>query len=118
MISAREALALPSAQIRPSDKEAVDKLLDEIDAYARKNMTRGGCIIDLEPNRINKIIADELSRELRRLEWAGQITEMQAPNKLGPGMSVVGYRLILVPMLVAYDAADTEARAVPAVKLA
>lgn len=109
MISARDALALPSAQIRPSDKEAVAKLLEEIEAHIRKNMTRGGCILDLDANRVNKIIADELSRELRRREWAGQITEMQEPNNLGPGMRVACYRLILVPMLVAYDAADASA---------
>lgn len=84
MISAREALALPCAQLTEEQKKAADGLEAEIDAHVRKFMAVRGVefsTTEKDPNVIGEVVA--------RLKLAGYQVDFSIdsePNKLNPAM--------------------------------
>ncbi len=105
MISASEALRLPSAQLSPDESAAADALDAELDAHLREHMRRGGATFDTKEVR-GPVIA-EVTWRLRRAKYEVQVMAAQAASPLNPQqLRVVGYRLVLTPSDEAYREAE------------
>jgi hypothetical protein len=105
MISASEALRLPSAQLSPDESAAADALDAELDAHLREHMRRGGATFDTKEVR-GPVIA-EVTWRLRRAKYEVQVMAAQAASPLNPQqLRVVGYRLVLTPSDEAYLQAE------------
>ena len=110
VISAAEALRLPSAAVSASDAEAAASYLADIEAYIRANMRRVGCTMPIDPTRVNPVIAAEIERRLRAAGWRAEFQKTQVPSVLAPGKMVISYQLALAPVDEAYAEADRAAK--------
>ena len=106
MISAAEALCLPRARLSPSDAEAVAAYLGEVEAYVREHMLRVGCIVPVNPNRMNPTIAAEVEHRLRLQGWKAEFQRVAVQSTLAPGNKIANYQLALAPTDAAYEEAD------------
>lgn len=105
MITAAEALTLSSAQLSPSDVEGIRIVLTEIEEKVRSEMTRNGCVVKVDPNRLNGRIIAEVVRACQRLGWIATI--QGTPSALAGGQLVLS-GIQLMPSEVAY--AEYEAK--------
>lgn len=103
MISARDALKLPSAQLRPSDAEAAASLLAEIDTYVREHMGPGGCVVPVDPARVNQAIVIEVERVCRSLGWEAEFQRKMVPSAFDPRQVTNSFQLSLRPSVSAYE---------------
>ena len=106
MITATEALRLPSAALSPSDAEAAESYLRDVEEYIRQNMGRVGCIMPVIPGRVNPVIAAEVERKLRAAGWKAEFQKVARESPLAPGQKVMAYQLALAPTDEAYAEAD------------
>lgn len=97
MITAKEALALPSAAISSSDLEAATGLLGDLDAFVRTNMTYGGCVMSVASGRLNRNILTHLTVELQRCGWIFECRNVVAQSAITGQPHVVEHQLALVP---------------------
>lgn len=104
MISAAEALRLPSAQLTPEESASADALEMSIESYVRLKMERRGCEYTTPETRPN-IIAEVN----QRLKTAGYQPQWQALVEQsvvkGAAPRHVGFKLALAPTDEAYRAA-------------
>ena len=110
MITAREALALPGAQVSESDAAAAREIVEEIDAHVRAKMTRLGVTITFDPRRFNQVIMSEVARAIRRAGWQGEGREIVEKGKLTGQPVVTGLRFFITPSDAAYDTLDEGAK--------
>lgn len=110
MISAIEALTLPRARLTPSDAEAANKCLAELEAYIREHMTRTGCVMPIDPAKMNPNIAAEVERACRKCGWRAEFQKTVVASALSPGQKIAGYQLALAPTDEAYAEADARLR--------
>lgn len=103
MISARAALKLPSAVLRASDAEAAKELLQDIRGYVETHMDRGGCVVPVEPTRINGAISAEVIRICRSLGWEAEFQQKIGKSPITGQPTVLGFQLSLQPQPEAYD---------------
>ena len=102
MISAKDALLLPSARLRPSDAERALKILAEIEAYVRVHMDRGGCVVPIDPREVNGAVVAEIEHICRTLGWVAEFQQKLKPSAIDPRQSTVFFQLSLRPDLAAY----------------
>ena len=112
MISSVEALGLPAAKLSPSDAEASKQCLAELEAYVREHMTRVGCIMPIDPTKMNPHIAAEIERACRAAGWRAEFQKTVVASALQPGQKIAGFQLALMPTDAAYEEADKKAREV------
>ena len=109
MIPAAEALHLQTAGLSPSDADAATSLLQEIEVHVRKHMRRPGCIVPLDPSRVNPSIAVEIERRCRLAGWHAEFQQTAERSSLvgaGNRQTVTGFQLALRPRDEAYMEAD------------
>ncbi len=115
MITALEALSLPTAQISDSDREAAQVILAELDAHVRKYMSRTGCMVPsaepqvgssmrIDRNRLNGPILNEVGNECRRRGWIMSLEELQRQSEITRQVVVVGHQIALRPREDVLDA--------------
>lgn len=109
MITALEALFLPTAKISDSDREAAQAILAELDAHVRMHMSPTGCMLPdtpsvggampLDRGRINGNIWHEVTDALRRGGWIAELQEIKRVSAvMGGGQPiVVGHQVALRP---------------------
>ena len=103
MISAAEALRLPSAQLTPEESTAADTLEDEIETHVRQHMERRGIEFSTKEKRGNVI-----AEVNQRLKGAGYLPQWQAiieQGKFSTNRVHTGFGLSLAPTDEAYRAA-------------
>lgn len=103
MISAREAISLPCAQLKPSDAEAAATILANVDTYVRRNMDRGGCLVPIDPTQLNGAIATEILRVCRACGWRAEWRSKEEPSALTGQTVIIAFNLSLEPTPEAYD---------------
>ena len=103
MISAQDALRLPAAKLRPSDQESVTELLKDIEKYILTHMDRGGCVVPIEPQRINGAISAEVLRICKKLGWVCEFQQKIGRSALTHEPTILGFQLSLQPGQKAYD---------------
>ena len=106
MITATEALRLSVAALSSSDAEAAETYLRDVERYVRENMRRVGCVMPVEPSRVNPTIAAEIERKLRAAGWKAEFQKVAREIPLAPGQKVMAYQLALAPTDEAYAEAD------------
>lgn len=104
MISAVEALTLPTAQLAPDEILAADKLEATIEAHVKKSMTRQG--INLEVDEVRPDVVAEVGQRLKVAGYQIQWTPLVEPHPLNKAQQrFVGFRLSLAPSDESYRAA-------------
>ena len=106
MITAREALALPSARLSDSDREAVERFLAEADAFVRANMGRIGCAMPINPLEVNEAIAVETCLRLKRCGYNAAFQKLGQPGAISNQPVVTGFFLTMQPTDDSYEMAD------------
>lgn len=107
VISASQALRLPTAGVSDSDWETAVLILRRIDGYVREHMKRGGCEVPIDADRLNPQIAYEVMTALRRQGWIVEIQQRLEASRLDPSRRVPsGMQIALRPSNDAYDDAD------------
>lgn len=108
MISAIDALLLPSAKLSADELAAVDALLGAIEAHVREKMERRGCDLQVKEARGNVIA--EVNQRLKADGWNPKWQPLTQEGKFSRNVVIVGYLLALAPSDEAYrDAAQREA---------
>ncbi len=108
MISAVEALALPSAQLAPEEIEAAYVLESEIEKHVRADMTRNG--VAIQGREKNPNVIAEVNQRLRAAGWSTNFEFIVDKHRLNAALTTtVGYRLLLTPSDESYR---TAARAI------
>ena len=115
MITAREALALPTAQVSESDRQAAEKIVEEVDAAVRAGMNRSGASITLPLGRLNPAILAEVIHTCRREGWAVGVQDVTEQSRVGViaprvGTVVTGHKIIVQPTDESYDRYDAEVK--------
>lgn len=110
MISAAEALRLPSAQLTSEERATADALEADIEAHVRLKMERRGCEFTTNETRSNVIA--ELNQRLKAAGFQPQWQAIIEPPRIGLGTPThVGFKLALAPSDDAYRAAVSLAMA-------
>ena len=111
MMHAIEALTtLPGARLSPSDAEATAQHLAQLDAHVRENMTRTGCIMPIDPSKMNPNIAVEIERTCRQRGWRAEFQQVAVKSALAPGQKTAHFQLALAPTDESYAEADKAMR--------
>ena len=112
MITAQEALRLPTAKLSPSNQESVEKLLSDIENHIRANMSRHGFYadngIEVDPTRVNGAIVLEVERRCRSAGWLAQFQQLNAKSALSGKMVVAKFQIELRPTDASYEAYEKE----------
>jgi hypothetical protein len=104
MISATDALALPTAQLPPDEMEAANKLEAEIEVHLLAKMTRAGVNFDTAEMRATVIA--EVNQRFRAAGYQTQWSPKTEQHKIYNNRIVhVGFSLSLFPTDEAYRAA-------------
>lgn len=103
MISATDALRLPSAQLTGEEAAAADSLEAKIESGIRAAMERRG--IDLQTNETRGNVIAEINQRLKAAGWVVQWRARVEPPRVGLTPTLVGYDLSLAPSDEAYRAA-------------
>jgi hypothetical protein len=105
VITAVEALLLPTARLNLDQLKAVEKLLSQLDEATRTDMGRGG--IDMNTNLNDVNVVAEVDLRLKAAGWAPQWTQMIGPHRFNAALQqIVGHRLQLRPSPDAYKEAS------------
>ena len=103
MISAVDALRLPSAQLSEEERAGADKLEIEIEIHIRKFMERRGCDFETKETRGNVIA--EINQRLKAAGYVPQWKPLLERHKLNnAAVTHVGFGLSLAPSDPAYAA--------------
>lgn len=102
MISAAEALRLPSAQLTSEESTASDALETAIEAHVRLKMERRGCEYTTEEKRPNVIA--EVNQRLKRAGYQPQWQALVQQGKFSNNRVHMGFSLSLAPTDEAYQA--------------
>jgi hypothetical protein len=104
MISAIEALALPTAQLSKEEADAATKLVALIDECVRKEMRRNG--IELSTPMTHPAVIAEVNQRLRRCGWETSWQPMIERHALNQALTKhTGFKLSLYPSDESYKAA-------------
>jgi hypothetical protein len=96
VITAVEALQLPSAQLTDEEKAAADGLELLIEEHVRKGMGRNG--VDLQVGMTNPKVIAEVNQRLKRAGWATQWSPIIERHKLNAALqNLTGFGLNLFP---------------------
>lgn len=103
MISADEALRLPTAKLSRQEQTEIADALEKIDAFVRLNMKRAGC--DMMVFQKNTNVMSEVSRALCERGWAPRFEPIAEQSKIQGGQpKIIGFRLVLEPSNETYKA--------------
>lgn len=105
MITAADALRLPSAQLTDDEKQAADVLDAAIHVHLLSKMRFAGCDNFTTAEQNANVIAEVNQRLRRRGNWLTNWTPITKAQK--EGTLIIGWRLDLKPNDAAY--ADAEA---------
>jgi|SRR5579859_1890068 len=101
MITAPEALSLPTAQLSEEEKKAADALEAAIEKHVRFAMERRGC--DFSTTLTNRNVIAEVHQRLIQAKWKPQWEAMAVPSPVqGGGIRHTGWTVHLVPTDEAY----------------
>lgn len=104
MMTAVEALSLPTAKLSAEDVEAADKLETLIELHVKSNMKRQGVVLEISEVR-GDVIAD-VSQRLKDAGYQVQWTPLVEQHPLNKAQQkLVGFRLSLAPTDESYRAA-------------
>lgn len=104
-MTAREALALPSAQITPDDQHAAAVLLLDVHCHIRASMEFRGCF-GFQTKELRTTVIALVNQLLRRDGWEPQWVALREPDPADKRKQVhVGWGLSLVPSDAAYQIA-------------
>lgn len=107
MITAAEALRLPSARLSPEETHAADVLLQAIENHVVAHMSRAGCE---EPFTTKEKRSSVLTEVTQRLKVAGWIPRWQIDAEKGrfsDNVVIKGWKLMAIgPTDEAYRQAD------------
>ena len=101
MISATEALSLPTAELSKECREAADKLEGQIEGIVREKMGRNG--VDITTTVTHEAVIAEVNQRLRRAGWATNWQPKLEQHPLNKALTKhVGFSLNLFPSDAAY----------------
>lgn len=107
MITAKEALALPKAQLTDVEREGAIKLLAWFDEQIRDDMTYDG-VSDLKVEVTNRNVIAFVMRTLKRNGWLVNGRPDFMPHPLNKAVTQLkGYIISLVPNDEVYEAVGT-----------
>lgn len=104
MISAAQALRLPSAKLTAAEKQAADALEASIDLFVRKEYSRGTVRYSAMETRVK--VLDEVQWRIRKAGWTLQTFALEEESHISRQKRVVGFLLALSPPDEAYRAAE------------
>lgn len=104
MITALEALALPSALLTDDEKAGADRLEAKIEEQVLKNMKRAG--IGMATEETNDNVIGEVNQRLKAVGYAPIWTRLMRSSRFNAAsQECVGFQLSLSPNDEAYRAA-------------
>jgi len=96
VITAIEALKLPTAQLTDEERIAADKLEADLEVHVRNNMKLNG--VEYRTEEKNPVVIAEVNQRLKRAGWQPQWQMLAEPHKLNKAInSVIGFGLFLAP---------------------
>jgi len=105
MITAIEALRLPSAKLTDEQSEKATDVINKIDAQVRMKMTRGGLTMIL--NVTDQSVLAHVAILLKQAGWNPQWMPVHEQSSIrGAQPKHVGFQLTLAPQESAYEAAE------------
>lgn len=106
MITAKEALRLPSAQLTPEEQHDVEELLKRIDQAVRTGMQHNGIVF--ESTEVRPQVNAEVIARLRHAGWSPQaIPEVEQPRFTGGKPSIRKVTIMLLPADESYINTNT-----------
>lgn len=108
MISAADALRLPTAHLTDEERAAADRMEAAIEAHVRLAMNRDGC--QFRTTEMQGPVLAEVTHRLRAAGWEPKWNAEMEPSPFAErGQRHVGWTLVLVPSDDAYRAAGAVA---------
>lgn len=105
MISAVEALRLPSAMLTDEERTAADRIEAELEIHVRKYMEFRG--VDFKTTETRNNVIAELNQRLKAAGWSTQWQRMSRPNRLSGGaQECVGHMLFIAPTDESYGVGE------------
>lgn len=95
MITAAEALQLPTAQMTAEESEAVDKLMALIEKSIRESMQHYG--IDLTVGTPHRTVVNEVNHRLVLAGWTTEWQPITEKSRFANAETIKGFRLSLAP---------------------
>ena len=104
MITAREALQLPSARLSDDDAAVVAEIMERIDVLVRREFRRAPLRIPVAEAALSPVVAAEITQRCRRAGWRVGWEQQAGVSAITRQQTITGVYLILEPGLGSYIA--------------
>ena len=97
MITAKEALQLPSAQLTEEDQVKVKSFLDGLEASIRAQFDSAAMGLQIPVDGMSNKILATIARKVREAGWAFGFEQLQEKSSITGELRVVALRVMIEP---------------------